>query len=148
MNLDRYIFTTEATHHNYEFTSEGQNGTIKKSVVFKLIHPSHEIYNLGFGDYNELTGTVDDLSVSNNNDRDKILATVAATVFDFSLKHPTATILAFGSTPARTRLYRIGITKHYENISAIFDVEGFSNGWVPFQKGRHYEAFSIKRKKV
>lgn len=146
MHFERYSFTTERKHINYEFISEGQNGKIRKAIIFKLIDSKREIYNLGFGDYNEETNEVDDLSVSNNQDRDKILATVAAAVIDFSEKHPTATIIALGSTESRTRLYRMGIRKHFENISAIFDVEGFNNGWKSFQKGHDYEAFSIKRK--
>lgn len=146
MHLERYSFTTEREHVNYEFVSEGQNGEIRKAIIFKLIDSKREIYNLGFGDYNEETKEVDDLSVSNNQDRDKILATVAAAVIDFSEKHPTATIVALGSTDSRTRLYRMGITKHFENISNIFDVEGFNNGWKPFEKEHNYEAFSIKRK--
>lgn len=146
MHLERYSFTTEREHVNYEFVSEVQNGEIRKAIIFKLIYSKREIYNLGFGDYNEETKEVDDLSVSNNQDRDKILATVAAAVIDFSEKHPTATIVALGSTDSRTRLYRMGITKHFENISNIFDVEGFNNGWKPFEKEHNYEAFSIKRK--
>ena len=27
-------------------------------------------------------------------------------------------------------------------------IEGYCNGWVPFQKGRYYKAFSIKREKA
>jgi len=146
MHLERYSFTTERKHFNYEFISEGQNGKIRKAIIFKNIDTKRDIYNLGFGDYNEETNEVDDLSVSNNQDRDRILATVAAAVIDFLEKHPTATIIALGSTGSRTRLYRMGITKHFENIPSIFDVEGYNGGWRPFQKGHDYEAFSIKRK--
>jgi hypothetical protein len=146
MHLDRYAFTTEPTHHNYEFTGKGRRGSIKKVVVFELIDPDLEIYNLAFGDYAERTKTLNDLSVSDNKDKDKMLATVAATVFDFSEQHPTATIVARGSTPERTRLYRMGITKHFKNISAVFDVEGYDRGWVQFQAGKDFKAFSVKRK--
>lgn len=145
MSLERYNFETERTHTSYEFTSEGRNGIIRKGVNFQLIDPKHEIYNLAFGDFNA-QGEIDDLSVSDNKDRDKILATVAATVVDFSENHPTATIIATGSTLARTRLYRMGITRNFENISEIFDVQGYAGGWVPFKKGTDYQAFSVRRK--
>lgn len=112
MNLDRYAFTTERTHTSYEFISEGRNGSIRKGVNFQLINAKHEIHNLAFGDYNE-AGEIDDQSVSNNEDRDKVLATVAATVVDFSEHHPTATVIATGSTPARTRLLQDG---HYHEL--------------------------------
>jgi len=145
MNLERYNFSTELTHSSYEFTSEGRNGSIRKGVHFELIDPKHEIYNLAFGDF-DADGEINDLSISNNEDRDKILATVAATLLDFSENHPTATIIAAGSTAARTRLYRMGITRNFENISEIFDVEGYAGEWVPFKKGIDYQAFSVKRK--
>jgi hypothetical protein len=146
MDLNRYTFSTERTHTSYEFISEGRNGAIRKGVNFQLIDARREIYNLAFGDYNEDTDEIDDLAISDNEDRDKILATIAATVLDFSDNHPTATVIATGSTIARTRLYRIGITKNYENISEIFDVEGYAGGWIPFMKGVDYQAFSVKRK--
>jgi hypothetical protein len=34
------------------------------------------MYNLGFGDYNEITGLIDDKVITNNGDREKVLATV------------------------------------------------------------------------
>jgi hypothetical protein len=148
MNLDRYAFTTEHTHTSYEFTSEGPNGFIRKGVHFQLIDAKHEIYNLAFGDYDHDAHEFNDLSISDNKDRDKILATVAATVIDFSENHPTATVVATGSTVARTRLYRMGITRNYGDISAIFDVEGYAGKWAPFRKGLDYQAFSVKRKNV
>lgn len=143
---DTALQLNKKKHINYEFISEGLNGRIRKAIIFNLIDPKREIYNLGFGDYNEVTNEVDDLSVSNNQDRDKILATVAAAVIDFSEKHPTATVIALGSSESRTRLYRMGITKYFENIPSIFHVEGYNRGWKPFQKGHNYEAFSIRRK--
>ena len=126
MHLERYSFAIETNHVNYKFVSEGQKGRIRKNIMFNLIDSEREIYNLAFGDYKEQTNEVDDLSVSNNQDRGKILATVAAAVVDFSEKHPMATIVALGSTAARTRLYRMGITKHFENNSNILYVEGYS----------------------
>ncbi|HEY9005887.1 DUF6934 family protein [Ohtaekwangia sp.] len=148
MHLDRYSFITERNHINYVFTSEGQNGKIRKAIVFILIDPKGKIYNLAFGDYNEETDQIDDLSISNNQDRDKILATVGAAVLDFSQKHPLATIIAIGSTASRTRLYRMGITKYLDEISDTFEIEGFINKWQPFKKGCNYQAFSVKRKNV
>jgi hypothetical protein len=147
MDLNRYGFVTESTHTNYEFISEGRHGAIRKGVNFQLINSKRQIYNLAFGDFNK-DGDIDDLSISDNEDRDKILATVAATVMDFSETHPTATILVTGSTISRTRLYRMGIAKNYDKISKVFDVEGYVREWVPFEKGIEYQAFSIKRRIV
>jgi hypothetical protein len=48
-----------------------------------------DIYNLGFGDLNQATGEIDDLSISSNHDRDKILGTVASSVLHFLANTPT-----------------------------------------------------------
>jgi hypothetical protein len=39
-----------------------------------------------------MTGELDDLSITNNGDREKILATVAATVLDFTDYQPGALV--------------------------------------------------------
>lgn len=60
------------------------------------------------GDIDTGSGEIDDLSVSNNQDTKKVLATVAKTVVDFIEQHPKAIVME-GSTPARTRPYQMGI---------------------------------------
>ena len=106
-------------------------------------------YNLGFGDYDEKEQIVNDLSVSNNEDRDKILATVAMTTLEFTDHFPGTSIVAEGSTPARTRLYQMGIAQHYRDISELFDIQGLveERGWVDFTPGQNYLAFLITRKR-
>jgi hypothetical protein len=77
------------------------------------------------------------------------LATVAATLFEFTDKHPDANIIAVGSTLARTRLYRIGITNNLEAIEKDFKIYGLENKvWVEFEKGKDYNAFLVIRKKM
>jgi len=44
--------------------------------------------NLGFGDWNNTTGTMDDMVTSNNEDVDKVLTTIAHIVHDFTKKFP------------------------------------------------------------
>ena len=84
---------------------------------------------------------------SNNRDRDKVLATVALTVIDFIKYHPDAVLLARGSTPARTRLYQIGILENLDEIGQLFDIIGFTDGtWQPITKGQNYEEFALKAK--
>ena len=80
------------------------------------------------------------------NDREKVLATVAATIIQFTDEHPNAIIFAEGSTLARTRLYQMGIAKFWEEIHQNFEIEGLINGaWEPFEKDRNYECFLLKR---
>lgn len=66
------------------------------------------------------TEEIDDLVVSNNSDSEKVLATVVAAVYAFFDKHLTSYVCATGSSDARTRLYRIGITKFYEQMADDF----------------------------
>ena len=75
MNLKRYDYVT-SDFQAYEFYSEGPKGEIRKLVIFDRISEIEPpIYNLAFGDVDE-KGRLDDTSVSNNKDRDIILATV------------------------------------------------------------------------
>lgn len=132
-------------HTQYEFISEGPRGNILKAVIYDQIE--EDLFNLAFGDWNAELKRIDDTNRSNNSDRDKVLATVAATAIDFTNKFPDAIIYTEGSTPARTRLYQMGITHNLEEISETFEIEGYINEtWEPFQKGHNYEAFLVRRK--
>lgn len=132
----------------FEFESEGRNGKIRKQVQYTLIDDNGVVYfNLGFGDLNEQTGDIDDLSISDNQDREKILATVAATVLEFTSYFPKAIVYAKGSTSARTRLYRMGIAKNLEKINKTLRVFGRLNSqWHEFKKDTNYEAFMVFRR--
>lgn len=147
MNLERYEIRQEAPQSNvFGFTSEGPKGRIAKAVVFTRFESS-AFYNLGFGDINEETNELDDIIVTDNGDTQLILATVAAIVIQFTAERPEAKIYATGSTAARTRLYRIGITTHLPDMAAMFRIFGFRDeGWHPFEKGIEYEAFYVERK--
>lgn len=145
MKYSKYPFTVGEAHTKYEFTSEGPKGSIVKTVVYAQIRSG--IFNLSFGDWNTAIDKMDDSIKSNNGDRDKVLATVAATALEFTNKYPGALIYTEGSTPARTRLYQMAIANNLEEISENFEIEGYiSRIWEPFQKARNYEAFLVKRK--
>ncbi|HET6254914.1 MAG TPA: hypothetical protein VFE32_12610 [Puia sp.] len=148
MKEDKYKYVKIPEEFYYEFFSEGPKGKIKKLVRYKLISASPDhIFNLSFGDWNEKTFDADDSITTNNKDRQKVLATVADTVFDFTQLHPEAFIFVQGSTPSRTRLYQMGISAFWEEIGGLFRVIGYVNGdWKPFRKGINYHAFLIKRK--
>ena len=85
------------------------------------------VYNLAFGDYDEEVKGIDDKAITNNGDSLKVLATVASTVYAFVEKHPKSWIVAPGSTEARTRLYRMGITNNLAEISDDFLIFGYTN---------------------
>ncbi|MBO9565678.1 MAG: hypothetical protein J7621_23080 [Niastella sp.] len=149
MNFERYDYKANKSFLDYEFYSEGPKGVIKKIVRFTLVTvPSFSYYNLGFGDWNEEQGKIDDFVISNNLDAERVLATVAATVMDFTANYPDATVYAEGSCPARTRRYQMGINKYWTEVNIFFDVYGLveNQGFIPFKQGCNYKAFVVKRK--
>jgi hypothetical protein len=134
MKKECYFLDADEKKENFIFFSEGPKGIIKKTIEYKKI--GNKYYNLGFGDWDEINNVINDKSRTNNGDRDKVLATVASSVSIFMEYHPDALIFAVGEIPAKTRLYQIGINKHWAEISAQFSVQGFRNGfWVPFEPG-------------
>jgi hypothetical protein len=145
MLFPRYELEAEESLEVFEFISAGDKGKIVKIVQF--LHISDNLYNLGFGDKNLETGEISDIIVSNNGDSRKVLATVAASVYAFTGKYPNAFVFATGSTKARTRLYRIGISNNLDEILQNFEVFGLMNGKLKnFRKGENYQGFFVKRK--
>ncbi|HWB92105.1 MAG TPA: hypothetical protein VG605_09640 [Puia sp.] len=113
MYIEQYTLVKNPSGNFYSFESIGPKGRIKKMVQYHRIqgYPPH-VFNLSFGDWDEAENRIDDEIVTDNHDRDKILATVAATVILFTSDFPYAVIYIEGSTPARTRLYQMGIAKY------------------------------------
>ena len=147
MDLERYPSFTSNDYQDYEFYSEGPKGKVKKIIRYEKVNEKPIIYNLAFGDEDEETGRINDTAVTNNQDRDMVLATVASTIIDFTNHYGNHLILAEGSTPARTRLYQMGISSIWEEISTDFEVYGLREGdWHEFKRGVNYDAFLVKRK--
>lgn len=146
MKLPRYELKAEKSLMVFEFVSEGPRGEIPKIIKYSETNLK-DLYNLAFGDKNLDTGKLDDAIVSNNGDSEKVLATVVSTVYAFCDKHPDSWIFATGSTKARTRLYRMGITKYIDEIKNDFDIYGLrENEWEKFVKEIEYDAFLVRRK--
>jgi hypothetical protein len=104
------------------------------------------LYTLGFGDLID-NNKVDYYSVSDNQDTDKILATVADSIVLFLEKHLKAQVIASGSTDSRTRLYQFKISKVLELLVDHYEIKGQSNDvWEDYEKNRNYSAFSINNK--
>jgi len=147
MNLERYEFFASDNFRRYSFYSVGPKRRIKKTVVYSKVQEGPVIYNLAFGDEDIITGEIDDKIVTDNEDRDIVLATVANTINAFIDRYGNHFIFAKGSTPSRTRLYQIGISRLINEISTDFDVFGVIGDKVyPFKTNFNYEAFLIKRK--
>jgi hypothetical protein len=159
MQIEKYETETDYNKLEYTFSSIGR-AIIKKKIVYEKFEEPEDIglpfntlvYNLGFGDLNELTGRIDDKIASNNGDMDKILATVAETAFNFWEKYPRALIYFRGSSPTgqeslRTYLYQKKINRYFDEISNFAEVFGLTiNGWEEFVISENYMAFLILRK--
>lgn len=146
MKLPKYQLKSTDKLTSFEFVSEGPNGVFQKQIQFTLINQEN-IYNLAFGDIDLINGEINDLSISNNGDSDKILATVASAVYAFCDKNPQSWIFATGSTSSRTRLYQIGIARFYNDLTEDFDIYGqVEEGWEIFQFNKNYSSFLAKKK--
>lgn len=146
MKLPRYELVAEKTLRVFEFTSEGPKGRIRKLIKFSET-ALNGYYNLAFGDKDIEVGDIDDRVVSNNGDSEQVLATVVSAVYMFTELYKDVWVYATGSTKARTRLYRMGITKYIDELEKDFYVFGQLEGeWEEFKKNVDYTAFVVKRK--
>ena len=122
MNLPQYKTNPDEDLHSFSFISEGKNGKIEKVIRYEKI--TDDVFNLGFGDKDPITGKINDKVVTNNGDTEKVLATVVSTVFTFTERNPNAYIYARGSNHVRNRLYRRGITKYQSEALDTFAIYG------------------------
>ena len=135
----------------FTFVSEGPKGRILKMVQYTETD-NPDIYNLAFGEL-LANGNINDSVKNNNKDRNKILATVAVTVYEFTARQPEKIVFFTGSSSERTRLYRMALTNNISELSLDFEIfgailEGKSFIIEKFMKGKDYNAFAIKRKIV
>ena len=94
LNLDKYLYKTNPSYLDYEFDSVGPKGIIKK--VARFIEIGTNLYSFGFGDLNKNTGEISDTIVSNNGDGDKVLATIASIIYDFTNFYTKAAVFHTG----------------------------------------------------
>ncbi|WP_310395025.1 DUF6934 family protein [Hymenobacter sp.] len=146
MNIDKYALKAESSLTVFEFISEGPNGNIRKLIHFQETNEPG-VYNLAFGDKQAGLVEINDLAISNNGDSEKILATVVSALYAFFAKYPDSFVYATGSTRARTRLYRMGITRFYDEIKTDFYLFGqVGDDFHEFEIGREYSGFLAQRK--
>jgi hypothetical protein len=130
----------------FEFVSTGKNGAIKKRVAFAQTDLEN-VYNLAMGDVVD-GDELDDLSITDNGDRNKILATIADIVDLYTRKFPERWVLFRGVTPGRTRLYQMAISINLEELSKVYEIQGYIEGqFDSFRKDMRVSSFLIKRKK-
>lgn len=152
MNLEKYPYVKANVSAQFEFKSIGPNGAIRKMVTYEMVGTLEDgipLFNLGFGDYKEVEQSYSDLTISNNEDKLKVLATVATTVLDFTEPYEKIAIHAVGSTPSRTRLYQMGLNAYRQEIESHFKILGYKdNSWQKFRSNVNYEAFLVVKNKL
>ncbi len=147
MKIPRYALRADQTFMVFEFVSLGPNGAIKKHIEFAKLAWAEDVYNLGFGDVKAESGEIDDLAVSNNGDVQKVLATVVGAIYEFTNRYPNIWVFAEASTPARLRLYRMAIAKHWVEVTKDFRLFGLRDDhWEEFNQTAPYLALLAQRK--
>ncbi|MDB5088169.1 MAG: hypothetical protein JWR09_2163 [Mucilaginibacter sp.] len=156
MNYEHYsnLRYTE-DYHLFMFISTGPKGNFKKIIAYTPIYDLQNGYNLGFGTLkiNEAGNEyIDDNEVSDNGDRNKILATVASTSYGFIDRYPDSRIYLRGTNKVRTRLYQIAINYAYEELSKKFKISGDKSentgtyDLYTFERGVNYNGFLVEKR--
>ena len=148
MEWETYRLEQEEDSFSFMFYSEGPKGRVKKSIVFQPNQRlGQNVFNLAFGDFDEVTKRMEDAVVTNNGDHLKILHTVAWSVIEFLGANPNAFILIMGSTSSRTRLYQMRIAGLLSYVTQQFEILGeLEEKWVPFESDVNYKRFLVYRK--
>ena len=133
---------TEVQPLIYSFISVGPKGQVNKIVAYQPTDLPDQ-YNLALLD--ETASGFSDLTVTANNDMDRVLATVTHTMNLFFDRLPNATIIFAGSDAVRTRLYRAVIGKYIDRVSEKYTIYGVRNDdYEYFVSNRPYESFIIR----
>jgi hypothetical protein len=146
MEYPTYEGTVVEDLSSFDFTSIGRKGRIKKRILFTSIDKA-DVYNLALGDVTD-SDLLNDKVVTDNGDRDKVLATVAKAVALYTERYPERWVYFRGGTDARTRLYRMAIATHIVQLSERFVIYGELADWdlKLFAPGMPARAFLIRKK--
>jgi hypothetical protein len=180
----RYDITevSDQVSTNFLFYSEGDNGKVivPKIIQFTYVrdyyYNDNPIFNLGFGDFDMDTGSINDESMSDNGDVYKVFNTVLSTIPIFFEKYPNAALLVRGSDGRaefehnckqnctrnctdlclkfnrRMKLYCNYTSRKYALFSTDYQfVGGIGNGkgwfdFTEFDPGKLYDGLIVSRK--
>ncbi|MEY4539928.1 MAG: hypothetical protein RLZZ306_1685 [Bacteroidota bacterium] len=124
MEEKSYIFQ-KRNDKRYEFYSKSEEKEVKKLVIFSE-RSNGGTYNLALLDVLE-NGQYSDLSETNNNDFQTVMATVIDILKDFLNEFPDKIVTFKGSYERRQRLYRIIIARELKSINEHFNIFGLIN---------------------
>lgn len=160
MGKNIYTYVKSARrHHTYLFISEGPKGEIIKAVKLSKVRQNQftsSIYNLAFGNWDDNTSEIDDMSRSNNSDIRKILDTVFTIAIKF-LKEKSGRVIGFqGSMDSKSVLsgknqrniaYQRMIEQNWDLIRENYIIFGIKDREiVPYEYRVEYDGFLIKPK--
>lgn len=111
--------------YKYRFISTGEED-ITKVISISPISDTGNWYNLGFGNLENIGGelVVNDTAEKNNNDYDKVLATVFMAALYFFQAKPKAVIAFFGNTVHKHRIYKQKISINLKSLKENLSISG------------------------
>jgi hypothetical protein len=152
MNENRYKqIISSSDYQIFSFISEGRYGKLTKVVRFDKLLNYDNTYNLALGTVLN-NGEVDYQIITNNGDRNKLLATVAFIAVLFTENNPGYSIYISGSDARRTTLYHRAISYGYKELIEIFNIYGDLSSedevtdLEPFDPEKSYSAFVVEKK--
>ena len=152
MNSDKYLNIKNTPDYNaFTFTSIGRHGELIKVVSFDEMLSIDGTFNLSLGTIGS-DGIPDFETITNNGDRNKILATVAQIIIIFFEKYPGAKVYIIGSDNRRTMLYQRAINYGYEELKQNFIIYGDASTkdeastFEIFDRAKTYSGFLIQRR--
>ena len=151
MNENRYIeIKNDPDYTVFKFVSEGRYGKLTKIVRFDKLKRRNNTFNLALGTLLD-DGEMDFTSITNNGDRNKILATVAKIIYTVVEKYPDMDVYVTGSDRRRTLLYQRAIIYAYDELIETFNIYGVLTNdemidYEPFDRSKNYLGFLIQRK--
>ncbi len=152
MDIDHYgNIERSADYKLYSFTSSGPKGDLEKVIKFTAFPKVADTSNLALG--TKRGEVVNYEETTNNNDRDKIIATIFYIALIFSAAYPDQKIFIKGRNKATTRLYRGAINHGYDGIIREYFIYGGTYiatidkyNFEPFIPSKQYDAFLFERR--
>ncbi|WP_026628674.1 DUF6934 family protein [Dyadobacter alkalitolerans] len=143
MKTEHYDYKASENCLLFEFESVSEFKSIRKLIIYTPSEKVSNMYNLALCDILS-NGESCDRNISNNLDMGKVIATVVKSMVTFCKAYPNSSIYITGSTPARTRLYNIIISKELSEARRIFEIYGLKETKRElFISNREYDAFLI-----
>ncbi|WP_409014746.1 DUF6934 family protein [Dyadobacter aurulentus] len=148
MRSDFYPFTHDESCRYFEFISKGSCKADRKIVIYSPVAANFNQYNLFLG-HLLADGNLCDLTITNNGDMETIIATVIRTISLFLGKYPQRSVYFTGSTPARTRLYRVIISREFLEVTKYYEIYGVTkDNEEPFEPNKNYIGYIVKSKRT